>query len=77
MKVIPGNITIVIVIGISIFYAGSELQKSQFPSRPGGATWGRQIPIKVSLSDESEIHPEMYIFFIILVCYQIIKPPQT
>lgn len=49
MKVILVLIIIVIII-IVIIYAGSELQKTQFPSRPGGATWGRQIPIKVSLN---------------------------
>lgn len=42
-----------------------------FPSRLGGATWGRLTPIKVGRKwnrNEAELHQEMYLFdyFIVL-----------
>lgn len=61
----------VVVIVVVLVDAGSGFQKSQFPSLPGGATWGRQIPTKVSLTtneaDGSELHQKWTDFYLFSV----------
>lgn len=62
MKVVaaPGGGVVVIIL---LIYAGGEFQKTQFPSLPGGATWGRQIPTKVSLTThEAEDVRNVHVF---------------
>lgn len=54
------------------------LQKTAFPSRLGGATWGRLTPIKVGRTwnrNEAERYVKECTYLITLLCYQIGKPP--
>lgn len=59
------------VVLIVVVDAGCGFQKSQFPSLPGEATWGRQTPTKVSLTtneaDGSELHQKWTDFYLFSV----------
>lgn len=62
---------VVLIVVVVLVDAGCGFQKSQFPSLPGGATWGRQTPTKVSLTtneaDGSELHQKWTHFYLFSV----------
>lgn len=70
MKVAAAAAVVLIVV-VVLVDAGCGFQKSQFPSLPGGATWGRQTPTKVSLTtngaDGSELHQKWTHFYLFTV----------
>lgn len=54
------------------------LKRTPFPSRLGGATWGRLTPIKVGRKwnrNEAEKYIQKCIYLSALLCHQSRKPP--